>query len=195
MPKSPFIERCWRAKKAGERNKMLMNTSVVQHSAGIKHMVEQAVRTHTLKHIEETDTHRQVHGEYKVRTTFQRQAKGHITFGECDSDGKFVQVENAHATKEENLADWTIQRTVQGGATVVYKFPAETIVKAGAGTTVWARNQGQFRQLIHIQIHVIGTEAIPPHILINDDIDTWGTGDVVTTTLYDAEMGVCVSMH
>jgi len=66
---------------------------------GLRQMVEQVVKTHSLQQQEDTDSTRNVRGEVQTKTTFQRSAKGNITIAECEPNGKFITVENTHRNK------------------------------------------------------------------------------------------------
>uniref|UniRef100_A0A914P1T1 IF rod domain-containing protein n=1 Tax=Meloidogyne incognita TaxID=6306 RepID=A0A914P1T1_MELIC len=57
---------------------------------GLRQMVEQVVKTHSLQQQEETDSTRNVRGEVQTKTTFQRSAKGNITIAECEPNGKYI---------------------------------------------------------------------------------------------------------
>lgn len=66
---------------------------------GLRQMVEQVVKTHSLQQQEDTDSTRNVRGEVQTKTTFQRSAKGNITISECEPNGKFITLENTHRSK------------------------------------------------------------------------------------------------
>jgi intermediate filament protein if len=66
---------------------------------GIRQMVEQVVKTHSIQQQQDTDSTRNVRGEVQTKTTFQRSAKGNITISECDTNGKFITLSNTHGTK------------------------------------------------------------------------------------------------
>ncbi len=62
-------------------------------------MVENVVKSHSLQQQEATDSTRNVRGEVQTKTTFSRGAKGNVTISECDPQGKFITLENTHASK------------------------------------------------------------------------------------------------
>jgi intermediate filament protein if len=70
-------------------------------SAGLKKMVEQVVKSHSLQQQEDTESNRNIRGESSTRTTFQRGAKGNVAIAECDADAKFIVLENTHKSKVE----------------------------------------------------------------------------------------------
>ncbi|KAL1244095.1 Intermediate filament protein [Trichinella spiralis] len=141
--------------------------------AGLRQMVEQVVKSHSLQQQEETESNRTVRGEMSTRTTFQRSAKGNVVISECDLDGKFITLENTHRQKEENISEWKIKRKIDGKREVVYTLPPGTVLKAGKTCKIWARDQG-------------GT-ARPPNELIFDAETSWGSGSNVSTTLLNRE--------
>ncbi|OUC47327.1 intermediate filament tail domain protein [Trichinella nativa] len=141
--------------------------------AGLRQMVEQVVKSHSLQQQEETESNRTVRGEMSTRTTFQRSAKGNVVISECDLDGKFITLENTHRQKEENISEWKIKRKIDGKREVVYTLPPGTVLKAGKTCKIWARDQG-------------GT-ARPPNEIIFDAETSWGSGSNVSTTLLNRE--------
>jgi len=70
-----------------------------ENRQGLRSMVEQVVKSHSLQQQEDTESQRTVRGEMSTRTTFQRSAKGNMTIAECDPDGKFIVVENQSRSK------------------------------------------------------------------------------------------------
>jgi len=144
-----------------------------EHRAGIRQMVEQVVKSHSLQQQEDTESQRHVRGEMSTRTTFQRSAKGNVTIAECDPDGKFVVLENSHRSKDENIGEWKLKRKIDGKKEVVYTFPAGIIIKPGKTTKVFARDQ-------------MGANN-PPAELIFEGENSWGTGNHIQTVLINKE--------
>jgi len=144
-----------------------------EHRAGIRQMVEQVVKSHSLQQQEDTESQRHVRGEMSTRTTFQRSAKGNVTIAECDPDGKFIILENSHRNKDENIGEWKLKRKIDGKKEVVYTFPANIVIKPGKTTKVWAREQ-------------MGANN-PPTELIFEGENNWGTGNQVQTVLVNKE--------
>jgi len=144
-----------------------------ENRAGIRQMVEQVVKSHSLQQQEDTESQRQVRGEMTSRTTFQRSAKGNIAIAECEANGKYIVIENTHRNKEENISDWKLRRKLDGRREIVYTFPPNTIIKAGRGCKIWARGQGG--------------NFNPPHELIFDGEDSWGTGANIQTVLVNRD--------
>jgi intermediate filament protein if len=141
--------------------------------SGLKQMVEQVVKSHSLQQQEDTESQRTVRGEMSTRTTFQRSAKGNVTIAECDPDGKFIVLENSHRSKDENVGDWKLRRKIDGRKEVVYTFPSNIVIKPGKTVKVWAREQGGYNN--------------PPYDLVYDGETNWGTGNTVQTVLVNHE--------
>lgn len=144
-----------------------------ENRAGLRQMVEQVVKSHSLQQQEDTESQRMVRGEMSTRTTFQRSAKGNVTIAECDPDGKFIVLENSHRSKEENIGDWKLRRKIDGRKEVVYTFPSSIVIKAGKTCKVWARDQGGYNN--------------PPYDLVFDGENNWGTGNTVQTVLVNRD--------
>lgn len=144
-----------------------------ENRAGLRQMVEQVVKSHSLQQQEDTESQRTVRGEMSTRTTFQRSAKGNVTIAECDPDGKFIVLENSHRSKEENIGEWKLRRKLDGRKEVVYTFPANIVIKPGKTTKVWAREQGGYNN--------------PPLDLVFEGENSWGVGNSVQTVLNNKE--------
>jgi len=140
---------------------------------GLKQMVEQVVKTHSLQQQEDTETNRQVKGEVSTRTSFQRSAKGNMIIAEADPNGKFIVLENQHKNKEENIGDWKLKRKIDGKREVVFTFPGDFAVKPGRSVKIWARGQGGKQN--------------PPFELIFEGDESWGTGNNVQTLLMNKD--------
>uniref|UniRef100_A0A915IRA7 Uncharacterized protein n=1 Tax=Romanomermis culicivorax TaxID=13658 RepID=A0A915IRA7_ROMCU len=144
-----------------------------ENRAGLRQMVEQVVKSHSLQQQEDTESQRTVRGEMSTRTTFQRSAKGNVTIAECDQDGKFIVLENSHRSKEENIGEWKLRRKLDNRRELVYTFPANIVVKPGKSIKIWARDQGAFNN--------------PPYELVFDGENSWGVGTNVQTTLVNRD--------
>nr|XP_057909610.1 lamin [Doryrhamphus excisus]XP_057909611.1 lamin [Doryrhamphus excisus] len=107
----------------------------------------------------------------KTRISQHASASGRITVDEVDLDGKFVRLSNK-SDEDQSLAGWQLKRQVGSGAPIVFKFPHKFTLKAGTTVTVWAASGG-------------GNHA-PPSDLVWKSQDSWGTGDLLQTTLINA---------
>lgn len=63
------------------------------------------------------------------RTTILKSAKGPISVAECDSQGRFIQIENTSRSKSISLAHWTLRQEHDHGEIINYKFPENTLLK------------------------------------------------------------------
>ncbi|CAD6193756.1 unnamed protein product [Caenorhabditis auriculariae] len=140
---------------------------------GLRQMVEQVVKTHSLQQQEDTDSTRNVRGEVSTKTTFQRSAKGNVTIAECDPNGKYITLENTHRSKDENLGEHKLRRKLDNRREIVYTIPANTVLKAGKTMKIYAREQG-------------GVHS-PPDSLVFDGENTWGIGANVVTSLVNKD--------
>ncbi|VDN01708.1 unnamed protein product [Thelazia callipaeda] len=134
---------------------------------GLRQMVEQVVKTHSLQQQEDTDSTRSVRGEVSTKTTFQRSAKGSVTISECDPNGRFIMLENNHRSKDENLGEHKLRRKLDNRREIIYTIPPNTVLK------IWARDQGGLHS--------------PPESLVYDGENTWGIGANVVTTLINKD--------
>ncbi|XP_054637137.1 lamin-A-like isoform X2 [Dunckerocampus dactyliophorus] len=107
----------------------------------------------------------------KTRISQHASASGRITVDEVDLDGKFVRLSNK-SDEDQSLAGWQVKRQVGDGTPIVYKFPHKFSLKAGATVTIWAASGG-------------GSHT-PPSDLVWKSQDSWGTGDLLQTTLLSA---------
>jgi len=144
-----------------------------ENRTGLRQLVEQVVKTHSLQQQEDTESQRIVKGETATRTSFQRSAKGNISIAECNPEGKFIILENTHRSKDEELGAWKLKRKIDGKREIVFTIPEKFSLKAGKSLKIWAKNQG-------------GTHT-PPDSLILEAEDSWGVGQNVQTILYNKE--------
>ncbi|VDP03112.1 unnamed protein product, partial [Soboliphyme baturini] len=138
-----------------------------ENRTGLKQLVEQVVKTHSLQQQEDTESMRVVKGEMATRTSFQRSAKGNVSIAECQPEGKFIVLENTHRSKDENLDEWKLKRKIDGKRELVFTFPSKYILR------IWAKNQGGIND--------------PPTQFIFDSEDSWGVGLNVQTILYNKD--------
>ncbi|XP_068189894.1 lamin-A-like isoform X2 [Antennarius striatus] len=107
----------------------------------------------------------------RTRITQQASARGRVTVDEVDLDGKYVRLSNK-ADEDQNLGNWQVKRQVGSGAPIIFKFPPKFALKAGQRVTIWASGAG-------------GTHS-PPSDLVWKTQSSWGTGDLLQTTLMSA---------
>lgn len=144
-----------------------------ENRAGLRQLVEQVVKTHSLQQHDDSESMRVVTGEMASRSSFQRSAKGNVGISECSPDGKFIVLENTHRSKDESLDEFKLKRKIDGKREVVYTFPPKFVLKAGRSVKVWARGQGGVHN--------------PPEQIVFDYEDNWGTGQNVQTILYNKD--------
>ncbi|KAL3083395.1 hypothetical protein niasHS_011197 [Heterodera schachtii] len=140
---------------------------------GLRQMVEQVVKTHSLQQQEETDSTRNVRGEVQTKTTFQRSAKGNITIAECEPSGKFVTLENTHRSKDEDISGCRLRRRLDGKREISYSIPPNMVLRAGRSVKIWASGQG-------------GVHS-PPDSLVLEQENSWGAGANVVTAFFNKE--------
>jgi intermediate filament protein if len=141
--------------------------------AGLKGLVEQVVKSHSIQQQEDTDSTRSIRGELSSKTSYQRSAKGNVTIADVNSDGKFIVLENTHRTKDESMDGWKLKRKIDGKKEYVFVFPTPFHLRAGRSVKIWAKGAG-------------GSYS-PPESLIFGDSNTWGTGKSIQTTLYNQD--------
>uniref|UniRef100_A0A669C909 Lamin A n=1 Tax=Oreochromis niloticus TaxID=8128 RepID=A0A669C909_ORENI len=98
-------------------------------------------------------------------------ASGRITVDEVDMEGKYIRLSNK-ADEDQSLANWQVKRQVGNSTPIVYKFPHKFTLKAGGTVTIWAASGG-------------GTHN-PPTDLVWKSQNSWGTGDLLQTSLISA---------
>jgi len=119
----------------------------------------------------DTGDYRMTSTEMSSKTTFQRSAKGPVSISECSPDGKVIILENTSRNKDVPLTNWVLKRRVDTKDEIIYRFPANLVLKANKIIRVWARGNAK--------------ENLPTD-LINKEIENWGIGvNVVTIVLND----------
>lgn len=140
---------------------------------GLRQMVEQVVKTHSLQQQEDTDSTRNVRGEVQTKTTFQRAAKGNINILDCDPNGKFVTLVNSHRSKDEDISGCKIKRRLDGRREISYTIPNGIVLKPDNSIKIFAAGQGGVNN--------------PPVSLVNESEPTWGIGSTVVTTFVNRD--------
>nr|AAC46633.1 filarin [Haemopis marmorata] len=103
------------------------------------------------------------------RTSYQRNARGPVSIAECSPDGKFVILENTGKRREE-LGGFTLRRKVDGKDVPVYTFKADAGIDPHMKIKLWVKG------------------AKPSNATASDievDILDWGTGQNITTQLFN----------
>lgn len=144
-----------------------------ENRTGLRQLVEQVVKTHSLTQNEDTETMRMVKGETATRTSFQRSAKGNVSINDCAPDGSFIILENTHRSKEEPIGEWKLKRKLDGKKEIVYTLPRDYVLKPSKHVKVWASKGGGRHN--------------PPDEVVMDSEETWGVGGNVQTLLYNRE--------
>uniref|UniRef100_A0AAX7SKU3 Lamin A n=1 Tax=Astatotilapia calliptera TaxID=8154 RepID=A0AAX7SKU3_ASTCA len=98
-------------------------------------------------------------------------ASGRITVDEVDMEGRYIRLSNK-ADEDQSLGNWQVKRQVGNSTPIIYKFPHKFTLKAGGTVTVWAASGG-------------GTHN-PPTDLVWKSQSSWGTGDLLQTSLISA---------
>ncbi|XP_028984374.1 lamin [Betta splendens] len=104
----------------------------------------------------------------KARISQVASASGRVTVDEVDLEGKFIRLSNK-ADEDQPLGNWQLRRQSGSAAPIVYKFPPKFVLKAGATVTIWAASGGAAHN--------------PPTDLLWKSQNSWGTGDLLQTTL------------
>ncbi|XP_063341792.1 lamin-A [Pelmatolapia mariae] len=107
----------------------------------------------------------------KTRISQQASASGRITVDEVDMEGRYIRLSNK-ADEDQSLANWQVKRQVGNSTPIIYKFPHKFTLKAGGTVTIWAASGG-------------GTHN-PPTDLVWKSQNSWGTGDLLQTSLISA---------
>lgn len=139
---------------------------------GLRQLVEEVVKTHSLQQHDDTDSLRVVKGETATRTSFQRSAKGNVSISQADPEGTFILLENTGRNKDELLDEWKLKRKIDGKREIVFTLPPKFSLKPGKSVKIWARGHGKNN---------------PPNELIFEGEDNWGTGHNVQSLLYNKE--------
>uniref|UniRef100_A0A8D3DLT8 Lamin A/C n=1 Tax=Scophthalmus maximus TaxID=52904 RepID=A0A8D3DLT8_SCOMX len=98
-------------------------------------------------------------------------ASGRITVDEVDLEGKFIRLSNK-ADEDQPLGNWQVKGQVGSATPIAYKFPPKFTLKAGGTVTIWAASGGGSHN--------------PPTDLLWKTQNSWGTGDLLQTSLISA---------
>ncbi|VDM25200.1 unnamed protein product [Toxocara canis] len=120
-------------------------------------------------------------GETTSKIRFQGSAKGNISIQDASADGKFIVIENTSVTKDENIGEWQIRRSVDGGAEIVFTFPKGFTLAPRKTVKIWARGQGGSNN--------------PPDELIFEKEESFGSGINAKTILVNTNGEVRFGDH
>ncbi|XP_069393358.1 lamin [Paralichthys olivaceus] len=107
----------------------------------------------------------------KTRISQHASASGRITVDDVDLEGKYIRLNNK-ADEDQPLGNWQVKRQVGSTTPIVYKFPPKFTLKAGGTVTIWAASGGGSHN--------------PPTDLLWKTQNSWGTGDLLQTSLISA---------
>ncbi|AWO96082.1 putative lamin [Scophthalmus maximus] len=107
----------------------------------------------------------------KTRISQHASASGRITVDEVDLEGKFIRLSNK-ADEDQPLGNWQVKGQVGSATPIAYKFPPKFTLKAGGTVTIWAASGGGSHN--------------PPTDLLWKTQNSWGTGDLLQTSLISA---------
>lgn len=104
-----------------------------------------------------------------AKNIIDRTAKGPITIAECTIDGKCIRIENNSKNIAVDLEDWILERKVDGlQDSIIFKFP-KLVLRAGELLSIWTKDYQNPTEFD----------------LINNNIDSWGSGLHVLTKIFD----------
>jgi hypothetical protein len=63
------------------------------------------------------------------RTTILKSAKGPISVAECDTQGRFILIENTSRSKSITLAGWTLRQESDQGDLLTFTFPENCLLR------------------------------------------------------------------
>uniref|UniRef100_A0A667X966 Lamin A n=1 Tax=Myripristis murdjan TaxID=586833 RepID=A0A667X966_9TELE len=128
-------------------------------------------QSHTSRLLHSSTVKRRLNDNDSETSSMQASASGRVTVDEVDLEGKYVRLSNK-ADEDQQLAHWLVKRQVGSGSPIVYKFPPKFTLKAGGTVTIWASAGGGSHN--------------PPSDLVWKTQSSWGTGDLLQTTLISA---------
>ncbi|XP_061895533.1 lamin-B2 [Entelurus aequoreus] len=111
-------------------------------------------------------------GKEQLLLSEEATASGAITISPTDMDGNAVTLAN-DTELDQPLGNWRLNRQVDDGEEIVYKFSPKFVLKAGQTVTVWSADAGVAHS--------------PPSDLLWKSHATWGTGSDIITSLVNAD--------
>ncbi|XP_061834444.1 lamin-B2 [Nerophis lumbriciformis] len=111
-------------------------------------------------------------GKEQLLLSEEATASGAITISPTDMDGNAVTLAN-DTELDQPLGNWRLNRQVDDGEEIVYKFSPKFVLKAGQTVTVWSADAGVAHS--------------PPSDLLWKSHASWGTGSDIITSLVNAD--------
>ncbi|PIK42115.1 B-type nuclear lamin [Apostichopus japonicus] len=113
-------------------------------------------------------------------TVHSATAAGVVAIEDSDPEGEYIKLHNTSET-DQPLGGWVLKRSVDGGDEATYKFTSKYVLKGGAEVTVWSTGSGEKQDL--------------PTDIVGKNIESWGVGEKINTTLIDASGEVMASRN
>ncbi|XP_061744746.1 lamin-B2 [Nerophis ophidion] len=111
-------------------------------------------------------------GKEQLLLSEEATASGAISISPTDMDGNAVTLAN-DTELDQPLGNWRLNRQVDDGEEIVYKFSPKFVLKAGQTVTVWSADAGVAHS--------------PPSDLLWKSHASWGTGSDIITSLVNAD--------
>nr|XP_020476566.1 lamin-B2 [Monopterus albus] len=111
-------------------------------------------------------------GEGQMLVSEEATASGAVTISPTNMDGNAVTLAN-DTEQDQPLGNWRLKRQVDNGEEVIYKFSPKFVLKAGQSVTVWSADAGVAHS--------------PPSDLLWKSQASWGTGNDIVTSLFNAD--------
>ncbi|XP_071845728.1 lamin-B2.L-like isoform X3 [Apostichopus japonicus] len=113
-------------------------------------------------------------------TVHSSTAAGVVAIEDSDPEGEYIKLHNTSET-DQPLGGWVLKRSVDGGDEATYKFTSKYVLKGGAEVTVWSTGSGEKQDL--------------PTDIVGKNVESWGVGEKINTTLIDASGEVMASRN
>ncbi|KAM6921085.1 lamin-B2 [Xenentodon cancila] len=122
--------------------------------------------------VEAQDVMEMGRGGEQLLVSEEATASGAVNISPTDMDGNAVTLTN-DTEQDQPLGNWRLKRQVDDEEEVVYKFSPKFVLKAGQSVTVWSADAGVAHS--------------PPSDLLWKSQASWGTGNVMVTSLANSD--------
>lgn len=122
------------------------------------------------------------------RTTILKSAKGPISVAECDTQGRFIIIENTSRSKSIALAGWTLRQQSDQGDLLTFTFPENCLLRPNHSLKVKLRVDIDRHLCCRSKVFTKSNESERRNVdLVASSLSSWYTGTNVVTTLINAE--------
>ncbi|CAF1080098.1 unnamed protein product [Adineta steineri] len=118
-----------------------------------------------------------VSNEFTTGKFFVRgRKKGFIGIKECAANGKYISLVNHSSNKDIDISRWVLKQRIDSTSEIRYTIPNGTRLQQGKELRIYSKHNADLANGSAIS-------ALVQKQLVNNDVASWGVGDIIETRL------------